>query len=534
MKPWGIPSAIGVVLFMSACVPSSPPDPSVGQSSPPVVSANPTTTAPATPFETYSVGDNLYIRTDCPAADPILRGGADGLPREGQTARERVATLVANHRSSLLASFNAVEVVIVPRNGQVWTGPGNGEYRIVDAEDYQIELIIAAEVDCPDAPYFWNGIPVLFTRHAPTIPPPSEPVVSALDVGETVPLRVLAIRPNNPSLAVLDLEAGTTTVYPPGAHALPLDATDGAVMTPDRDLIVWTQGVARLFSGSLDHVDVELGPSPPRSIPSYAPALRAVPTLRTDQVWLVQPGIGWGDNDYPTLVELVPLGGGEAVLRIELDPAAFPVAATEAGLIFNTHEWLDTGDGFEVEPGSESALHLAADGTTSRIGPGSAFASSSTRVARLVCPADRPTCDTNLDANILVLSDTDGGHQVEVPADGDGTWANVGGPMIPSDAMPFQTVSPDGSELLVRSGQALDVNGVPSQSVLVAVDLADGTLRPIGEFDDETPLAAWSADGQWIALFWQDDIYLVNAESPDTTLMFTGVIPSDHFPLAAG
>ena len=100
--------------------------------------------------------------------------------------------------------------------------------------------------------------------------------------------------------------------------------------------------------------------------------------------------------------------------------------------------------------------------------------------------------------------------------------------------MPFQTVSPDGSELLVRNGQSLDVNGAPSHSVLVAVDLADGTVRPIAEFDDETPLAAWSSDGQWIALFWQDDIFLVNGKSPDTTLTFVGVIPSDHFPLAAG
>jgi hypothetical protein len=106
--------------------------------------------------------------------------------------------------------------------------------------------------------------------------------------------------------------------------------------------------------------------------------------------------------------------------------------------------------------------------------------------------------------------------------------------MIPSDAMPFQTVSPDGSELLVRIGQSLDVNGVPSHSALVAVDLADGTVRTIAEFDDETPLAAWSSDGQWIALFCGRDVHLLNATNPDTTLTFAGVIPADHFPLAAG
>jgi hypothetical protein len=67
------------------------------------------------------------------------------------------------------------------------------------------------------------------------------------------------------------------------------------------------------------------------------------------------------------------------VLHTELDPTTFPVAATDSGLLLNTQEWFDTGDGFTVELGSESALHLAADGTTTRIGSGRAIASSSNR-----------------------------------------------------------------------------------------------------------------------------------------------------------
>ena len=53
------------------------------------------------------------------------------------------------------------------------------------------------------------------------------PSVSSISLDPPVPLRVLAIRPNSPSLAVLDYSERTTTVYPPGAHALPGDATDG-------------------------------------------------------------------------------------------------------------------------------------------------------------------------------------------------------------------------------------------------------------------------------------------------------------------
>lgn len=104
------------------------------------------------------------------------------------------------------------------------------------------------------------------------------PVVTDLIVERPVPLRVLAVRPNNPSFAVVDLEAATMTVYPPGEHALPADATGGAVMTPSRDLIIWTQGVARLVGDSLDVVDAELRPSQLRVVDGVAPAVRVVPT----------------------------------------------------------------------------------------------------------------------------------------------------------------------------------------------------------------------------------------------------------------
>src|SRR5690606_21151610 len=133
---------------------------------------------------------------------------------------------------------------------------------------------------------------------------PTEPTLSSIPIDQDVSLRVLAVRPNNPSLAVLDLTERTTTIYPPGAHAMPRDATDGAVATPDRDWIIWTNGVARLFTGALGEASAELGPNPPREISSYAPALRVVPAPDSDRAWLVQPGLTAGGDDYPTLVDL--------------------------------------------------------------------------------------------------------------------------------------------------------------------------------------------------------------------------------------
>lgn len=349
----------------------------------------------------------------------------------------------------------------------------------------------------------------------------TEPTVSPVPIDQDVSLRVLAVRPNNPSLAVIDLAEGTTTIYPPGAHAMPLDATDGAVATPEGDWIIWTSGVASLFAGPLDQVDLVLGPKPPRHITGYAPALRVVPTPDADRAWLVQPGITYGQDHHPTLVDLVGVPDGSPLLSIETEGSAFPVAATDAGLVLNVHDWLDTGDGFVTEPGTELVVHMLDDGTTVPVGEGRAIAASPTRVVRIA--SDR-----------LLVSGPDGSGEVEVVKPFDGTWMQVGGPMIPSDAMPFQTVSPDGSEVLVRLGRELDVNGTPADSELLAVNLSDGSTRRIAESNGETPLATWSSDGQWIALFWRNDITLINSADTGTQLLLEEVIPEDHFPLAAG
>lgn len=342
--------------------------------------------------------------------------------------------------------------------------------------------------------------------------------VGTIPLDEPIPLRVLAVRPNNPSLAVLDFDEGTTMVYPPGVHALPLDAKDGAVATSDGDWIIWTNGVARLFTGSLDHVDLVLGPDPPRQIEGLAPALRAVPTPDGTSVWLVQPGLTWGDYDYPTLVERVRIADGATLLTTETDGSAFPVAATDTGLVLNTHRWFDTGDGWTDEPGSEATIHLGEDGTITHVGAGRAIAASPTRVVRIA--ADR-----------LLISNPDGSDAFFVVKPFEGTWMAVGGPGIPSDAMPFQTVSPDGTEVLVSLRDPVD--GLATYSEFIAVDLSDGTTRTIAQFDSHTSIATWSSDGQWIALIRQQDITFINSSDTEQVIPLEGVIPTDHWAFAA-
>lgn len=365
-----------------------------------------------------------------------------------------------------------------------------------------------------------------------------DPLVSPLPVNPEIPLKIVAIRPNNPSIAIVDLQSGQLTEYPPGTHALPADATDGAVVTSNRDVIIWTNGVARLFTGELGSVTRVLGPTPPRSLEGIAPALRVVP-LDGQRAWLVQPGVTTESGVAATLVELIDLSSGDQLLFQELDEDAFPIASTGDGLLLNTDDLLRTDEGFITAPGSQRVMHLLDDGTVTDVGQGLAIAASSNTIAVLVCPANDANCELH-ETNELALTKLDSGEQIEVtkPAAA-GAWRNVGGPMVPSDAMPLQTVSPDGSTLLVSLGLSLDVNGTPAESSLLAVDITDGNARILADFDGSTPLATWSADGEWVALIERVDadridIRLINFADPNQTILIEDAIPSGHFPFAAG
>lgn len=366
-----------------------------------------------------------------------------------------------------------------------------------------------------------------------------DPLVSPLGVNPGIPLRIVAIRPNNPSIAVIDLQSGQLTEYPPGTHALPADATDGAVVTPNRDVIIWTNGIARLFAGDLGSVTRVLGPTPPRDLEGIAPALRVVPLPDGQRAWLVQPGVTTESTVATTLVELIDLSTGEQLLAEELNEDAFSIASTGDGLILNTDDLLRTDEGFITAPGSQRVIHLLGDGTVTDLGQGLAMAASSDTIAVLACPLDDEDCEPYA-TNELALIKLDSGEGIEVPKpSAGGVWRSVGGPMIPSDAMPLQTVSPDGSTLLVSLGLSLDVNGTPAESSLVAVNLIDGTTRTLANFDGATPLTTWSADGEWVALIDRIDadridIQLINFTDPNQTILIEDAIPSGHFPLAAG
>jgi hypothetical protein len=108
----------------------------------------------------------------------------------------------------------------------------------------------------------------------------------------------------------------------------------------------------------------------------------------------------------------------------------------------------------------------------------------------------------------------------------------VGGPAIPSDAMPLQATSPSGLEMLVSISRTVDINATPIDPTLVAVNLDDGTSRAIA--DIRPGVAAWSSEGRWIVVIFGRDLTLTASDDPDRVIELPGVIPENFWPLAAG
>jgi hypothetical protein len=116
---------------------------------------------------TYEADGRVYSVTDCPLAENLISGGyaaADGLPKKGQTDKARVESLLAEAQSYYVGSSGIVAVTLIRRNGEVWAGPGNGDYTVETVEDYQYELLLGPDTPCPTAPTSWGGIPLLYNR----------------------------------------------------------------------------------------------------------------------------------------------------------------------------------------------------------------------------------------------------------------------------------------------------------------------------------------------------------------------------------
>jgi hypothetical protein len=270
-------------------------------------------------------------------------------------------------------------------------------------------------------------------------------------------------------------------------------------------------------------------PSEFRSVSGLAPLVQPLVVPPDGQkMWLVQPGIGWGDNSYPSLIELMDVTTGEVLLQTELGPNTHPVGATYSGLVLESVEWIDTGgeSGFVTEPGSEEALLLTEDGILSVIGPGHVVEAGADTIVRLGC-AEPGGCP-------LTITNSDGSNERLAPVPIDGRWMHLGGPGIPSTSLPMSALSPNGSSMVMGIGDEFDVNDVPAELTVGVIDVTAGTTSLRGDLGPG--LVTWSRDSDWLAVIGNEDVSLISVDinKPEETAEVEGVIPEGHFPLTAG
>lgn len=118
-------------------------------------SSAPVTTSPVEQleYETYSEGDSVWIISDCPNTDQLLKGNPDGLPYAGEIkTREEIESWYGtggNHR-------------VIRRNGEAWDRDADGNVYTVQVEDFMIEVTIDDIGKCPGTPVVNNGVPIIF------------------------------------------------------------------------------------------------------------------------------------------------------------------------------------------------------------------------------------------------------------------------------------------------------------------------------------------------------------------------------------
>jgi outer membrane protein assembly factor BamB len=414
-----------------------------------------------------------------------------------------------------------VLIAATPTGHVVSIDPTSGEVRWVT--DLPFSLIVAIEDDTVALLQGSNEVRLNIDTGEVINEPEALPSVTPLQVEQSVPLTIFTARGNTADAAVVDLAAATTTVLNSDTAAW-TSQPQGAVLTPSREFVVWTDEPAvYVFTSDLTDPELEIRPES-NLVSSFAPALRVIPTPHGDALWVVQPGVAYGTINVPTRVELFELSTGDRLATFEVEPNAFPAGATDAGLVLNTERLVDTGDGWVAEPGSEQVIVADTAGTVTEVGPGRAIATAAETIVRRVCaPDDQYDCD-------LWIGDSG----VAVARRGDGTWQPVGGPAIPSETMPLPAISPDGTTLLIGFGEDPDINGTPARVTLYTIDLANSSTHQIATFQNGYPLATWSADGQWIAVIGSRDITMYKADNPTSSFVVANAIPENHYPLAAG
>lgn len=321
-----------------------------------------------------------------------------------------------------------------------------------------------------------------------------ETLIARFSPPQSIGLELIAVNPNERSVAVVDFVTGTVHQYGPDRYEAPADAISGA-SGGGGFIHLWANGTVSTY-WPIDGDPLVYQPEPLRETPGIAPTLEVLPGPDGDVTWLVQPG-----HDEPTLIELVNVVGFELnrLMATEIDGIWHPMGATVDGLVLSSDE-----------SGSPRTALVSPEGNVVTDVEGTALSVGWNGVAILRADGS------------LILTDARLENPSQVDKPGAGDWSSVGGPVIPAESPPAKTGADD---YLVLLGDA-------SVGSLVVIE-ASGAASVIYETDSGPSLASWSRDGGWVVVVEGLSVTLVSREDGSVEPL-GDLIPDGHFVLSAG
>ena len=316
---------------------------------------------------------------------------------------------------------------------------------------------------------------------------------------EPIGLELIAVHPDERSVAVVDFVTGTVHRYRPDEYNAPADAIDGA-SGGGGFTHLWARGTVFTY-WPLDSEPLVFQPVPLRELPGIASTLQVLPAPDGDNTWLVQPGV----DDEPTLIELVNVVEFEPARQMSTDIEGSwePVGATIEGLVL-------TG-------ASESRTRLVAtDGTVEAELEGTALSVGWSGAAILRADGS------------LIVTDAGLADPIRVEKPFEGEWVSIGGPVVPTSSPPVRTGADDYLVMLANEPD----RGQLSPGSLIVVDAA-GDTTSIHEFASGAHLASWSRAGDWVVAVEDSLVTLISVVDGSTTPL-GDLIPDSHWVLTAG
>lgn len=347
---------------------------------------------------------------------------------------------------------------------------------------------------------------------------------------QSVSLTILAVRPNNPSLAVIDLMSSTTTLYPPGENGLRGDAIDTVVISASGDTIISADRFARVFKTGFETFSSELSMPPRHPGSGVSDGFWVVPTVNGNRVWLMRSGYRGDAVQIDGMAQLVEVATGKIVdHKDDLVHTAYPVGAVDEGLLIGTSNFELQGPeaGWTVVVGSERTLILGEDGRLTDLGPGQPLIAEGSILVRQLCDAEDGDCK-------LVIEDLKDGPVALPRPPKDMHWVTTNAQLAPTASQPLRAVSPDGLWLLLAATTGFD-EGLVARWELHAIALfgADQS-RFLTSWEGPARTATWARDSRWVALITNSEVTLIDSTGGDPDIMLEALWPDDHFPMAAG